>query len=34
VAVWLAGLTGRSVEWRDLRLRLDSDGRITASEPR
>jgi ceramide glucosyltransferase len=27
-AVWMAGLVGRSVEWRGLRFRLLSDGRI------
>jgi ceramide glucosyltransferase len=28
VAVWVTGLFGRQVEWRGLRLRLDSEGRI------
>lgn len=27
-AIWLAGLAGHTVEWRGLRLRLRSDGRI------
>jgi ceramide glucosyltransferase len=27
-AVWIAGLAGRTVEWRDRRLHLDRDGRI------
>jgi hypothetical protein len=27
-AVWLAGLFGRDVDWRDRRLRLLADGRI------
>lgn len=29
-AVWVAGLFGRSVEWRGRRLRLDGEGRIVA----
>jgi ceramide glucosyltransferase len=33
VAVWGAGLVGRQVIWRDQRLTLDQDGRIT-SNPR
>jgi ceramide glucosyltransferase len=28
-AVWVAGLFGNTVEWRDRRLRLDRDGKIT-----
>lgn len=28
VGVWFAGLGGRTVEWRDLRLQLDDQGRI------
>jgi ceramide glucosyltransferase len=31
-AVWLAGLFGHTVEWRDRELRLDADGRIHAEE--
>jgi ceramide glucosyltransferase len=31
-AVWLAGLFGHTVEWRDRELRLDPDGRIHAEE--
>jgi ceramide glucosyltransferase len=31
-AVWLAGLFGHTVEWRDRRLRLDPDGRIRAEK--
>jgi ceramide glucosyltransferase len=27
-AVWLAGLCGRTVIWRGLRLRLERDGKI------
>jgi ceramide glucosyltransferase len=27
-AVWLAGLFGTTVRWRDRRLRLQSDGKI------
>ena len=34
VAIWFAGLLGNTVVWRDLRLRLSSDGRIVATEPR
>ncbi len=34
VAVWSAGLFGRSVEWRDRCLKLDNGGRITAVESR
>jgi ceramide glucosyltransferase len=30
VAVWLAGLSGNEVQWRDRRLRLAPDGRICA----
>ncbi len=32
LAVWAAGLAGSTVEWRDRRLRLSRDGRITAIE--
>lgn len=31
VAVWAAGLFGRSVIWRDLRLKLDGEGKIIAN---
>jgi ceramide glucosyltransferase len=31
-AVWLAGLFGHTVEWRDRELRLHADGRIYAEE--
>ena len=31
-AVWLAGLFGHTVEWRDRKLRLGPDGRIHAEE--
>jgi ceramide glucosyltransferase len=31
-AVWLAGLFGRTVEWRGLTLRLRSDGRIQPND--
>lgn len=31
VAVWVAGLAGRSVIWRDLRLELDGEGKIVAN---
>jgi ceramide glucosyltransferase len=31
VAVWGAGLVGRSVTWRDQRLQLDHEGRIVSS---
>jgi ceramide glucosyltransferase len=31
VAVWAAGLFGRTVVWRDQRLTLDAEGRIVAS---
>jgi ceramide glucosyltransferase len=30
LAVWAAGMGGREVEWRGLRFRLESDGRIKA----
>ncbi len=33
VAVWAAGSRGRSVIWRDLRLQLDSGGKIAAISP-
>jgi ceramide glucosyltransferase len=29
VAVWAAGLIGSTVEWRDMRMQLDAEGRIT-----
>jgi ceramide glucosyltransferase len=32
VAVWAAGLFGRTVVWRDRRLRLDAEGKIIAAE--
>ncbi len=33
MAVWMAGMFGRHVRWRDKELTLDSQGRIIRSEP-
>ncbi len=32
-AIWLAGMRGNEVVWRDRRLRLDREGRIVSAEP-
>lgn len=32
-AVWAAGMTGNTVEWRGIRFRLTRDGRMTACKP-
>lgn len=34
VGIWCAGLGGRTVQWRDRRLRLDREGRIVGAERR
>jgi ceramide glucosyltransferase len=32
IGVWAAGLFGKTVEWRGVRLRLDEEGKIVAAE--
>ena len=34
LAIWVAGLGGRQVQWRDLTMRLDAQGRILAKAAR